>query len=40
VAESFKQIQLWNAAFLQSKDLTEAITAHFEKRKPKYTSKL
>lgn len=40
VAESMKQIQLWNAAFIDSPDLQEAMAAYFEKRKPKFSSKL
>jgi enoyl-CoA hydratase len=28
---------VWNAAMLPSKDLTEGITATFERREPKFT---
>ena len=40
VAESMEQIQLWNAAFIDSPDLAEAMAAFFEKRKPVFSSKL
>ena len=40
VAEGLQQIQLWNAAFIQSPDLVEAMTAFFEKRKPVFKSKM
>ncbi len=40
VADSLKQVQLWNAAFLSSGDLTEAFSAYFEKRPPVFKSKL
>jgi enoyl-CoA hydratase len=36
VAEGLRHVALWNAAFLQSKDLAEAFTAFAEKRPPKY----
>jgi enoyl-CoA hydratase len=37
VSESLRYVAAWNAAFLPSKDLTEGITATFEKRKPQFT---
>lgn len=37
VQDSLRFVAAWNAAFLPSNDLTEAITAVFEKRKPKFT---
>jgi len=40
IPESFKQVGLWNAAFLQSDDLMEAMSAYFEKRKPVFKAKL
>lgn len=36
VEEGLDYVALWNAAFLQSNDLTEAITAFLEKRSPQY----
>ncbi|MGA7273015.1 MAG: enoyl-CoA hydratase, partial [Acidimicrobiia bacterium] len=30
-------VALWNAAFLHSNDLSEALAAHLEKRPPHYT---
>jgi enoyl-CoA hydratase len=37
VSESLRYVAVWNAAMLPSKDLTEGITATFEKRKPEFT---
>ena len=37
VSESLRYVAAWNAAFLPSKDLTEGITATFEKRPPNFT---
>jgi enoyl-CoA hydratase len=37
VAESLRYVAAWNAAFLPSKDLTEGISATFEKRSPQFT---
>lgn len=37
VAASLRYVAAWNAAFLPSKDLTEGITATFEKREPTFT---
>ncbi|MEM9194427.1 MAG: crotonase/enoyl-CoA hydratase family protein [Myxococcota bacterium] len=34
VADGLRYVATWNAAFLQSKDLQEAMTAFMEKRKP------
>ncbi|GAC56069.1 putative enoyl-CoA isomerase [Gordonia hirsuta DSM 44140 = NBRC 16056] len=36
VDESLRYVAAWNAAFLPSNDLTEAITAVFEKREPQF----
>lgn len=36
VADSLDYVALWNAAFLQSNDLSEAMTAFFEKRPPTF----
>ncbi|MFD3507144.1 crotonase/enoyl-CoA hydratase family protein [Nocardia sp. NPDC058666] len=36
VAEGLRYVSTWNAAFLPSKDLTEAITAVFQKRAPEF----
>ncbi len=37
VAEGLRHVAVWNAAFLQSPDLTEAFTAFMEKRPPKFS---
>lgn len=37
VDSSLRYVAAWNAAFLASDDLTEAITAVFQKRPPKFT---
>jgi enoyl-CoA hydratase len=37
VSESLRYVAVWNAAMLPSKDLTEGITATFEKREPNFT---
>jgi len=37
VEDSLRYVASWNAAFMPSEDLTEAITAVFEKRAPKFT---
>lgn len=37
VAENLRYVAAWNAAFLPSKDLTEGISATFEKRPPQFT---
>jgi enoyl-CoA hydratase len=37
VSESLRYVAVWNAAMLPSKDLTEGITATFEKRAPNFT---
>jgi enoyl-CoA hydratase len=37
VSESLRYVAAWNAAFLPSKDLTEGLTATFEKRAPIFT---
>ncbi|MEU2006617.1 crotonase/enoyl-CoA hydratase family protein [Rhodococcus sp. NPDC019627] len=37
VNDSLRYVAAWNAAFLPSQDLTEAITAVFEKREPEFT---
>lgn len=36
IAEGLRYVAAWNAAFLASKDLTEAITAMFQKRPPAF----
>jgi enoyl-CoA hydratase len=36
VEQGLDHVALWNAAFIQSDDLTEAITAFFEKRPPEF----
>ena len=37
VASSLRYVAAWNAAFLPSRDLKEAVTAMFEKRPPNFT---
>ncbi|WP_188587175.1 crotonase/enoyl-CoA hydratase family protein [Gordonia jinhuaensis] len=37
VDEGLRYVAAWNAAFLPSKDITEAITAVFEKRAPRFS---
>lgn len=37
VEQSLRYVAAWNAAFMPSDDLTEAVTALFEKRPPKFT---
>ena len=37
VADALDYAALWNAAFIRSNDITEAMSAFFEKRPPKYT---
>ena len=37
VDQSLRYVAAWNAAFMPSDDLTEAITALFEKRPPRFT---
>lgn len=37
IEEGLDYVGVWNAAFLQSNDLIEAMTAFMEKRPPKYT---
>jgi enoyl-CoA hydratase len=37
VSASLRYVAAWNAAFLPSKDLTEGISATFEKREPNFT---
>lgn len=36
----FRKVGMWNAAFMKSDDLNEAMAAFFEKRKPNFKSKL
>ncbi len=37
VEQGLDVVALWNAAFIQSDDLSEAVTAFFEKRPPEFT---
>jgi enoyl-CoA hydratase len=37
VLDGLDYVSVWNAAFLQSNDLTEAFTAFLEKREPRFT---
>lgn len=37
VDQALDHVAMWNSAFLRSNDLAEAITAHIEKRPPKFT---
>lgn len=37
VEQALQHVALWNSAFLRSNDLTEAITAQIERRRPKFT---
>ena len=37
VDDSLRYVAAWNAAFLPSNDLSEAVTAVFEKRQPNFT---
>lgn len=39
VHDSLRYVAAWNAAFLPSEDLTEAISAIFEKREPDFTGR-
>jgi enoyl-CoA hydratase len=39
VEQALDYVALWNAAFLQSDDLTEAMGAFFEKRRPDFTGR-
>jgi enoyl-CoA hydratase len=39
VAESLREVALWNSAFLPSKDLQEALVAFAEKRAPRFIGK-
>ena len=38
-ADGLRYVAVWNAAFLQSNDLTEAITAFRERRPPKFSGR-
>jgi enoyl-CoA hydratase len=39
VADGLRYVSAWNAAFLPSEDLTEALQSVFEKRPPNYQGK-
>jgi enoyl-CoA hydratase len=39
LAQALDHVALWNAAFLRSHDLTEAVTAHLERRDPVYAGR-
>jgi len=39
VEEGLEHVALWNAAFLQSEDLAEAVTAFMQKRDPDFTGR-
>ena len=39
LAQALDHVALWNAAFLRSHDLTEAVTAQMEQRPPAYTGR-
>jgi len=39
VEEGLEHVALWNAAFLQSEDLAEAVTAFMQKRDPTFTGR-